>query len=498
VDLNGSWRSRIDRDEEGETQGWEHVSQRARQIGDMVGVNRKSSLAQSFVLGMMLAIGGAASRAQSFPDVKPSPQQVAWQDLEVGAIFHFGPNTFLNQEWGDGSADPAVFNPSNFDPEQWMRAAKAAGIKYVVFVAKHHDGFCLWPTTKTQYSIKSLPWRAGTGDVVGDVAAAARKYGLKFGVYLSPWDRHDPSYKNSAAYDDYYLSLLTELVTNYGELTELWLDGAGSQGHVYNFDRYVENLRVYQPNTLIFADAALLKYGDIRWVGNEAGEASEENWNVLDLRGYLRYRPTEADTPLRKAHWFWHRDDEASLKSVGELVETYERTVGRGAQLMIGLAPDNRGLLPDADVKRLAEFGDALRAAYAPEKNLAARATNAPLYRNALDSDPDTFWSPTEGSHSAVIDLVFPAPISFDRAVTMEWLIDGQKIQKYALQIEDGATWKTVYEGTTIGHKKIDRFDRRTARRVRLNILTASSTPRIREFQLFDSSRTDSYSARKP
>lgn len=256
-----------------------------------------------------------------------------------------------------------------------MRAAKAAGIKYVVFVAKHHDGFCLWPTTKTQYSLKSIPWRAGKGDVLGDVAVAARKYGLKFGVYLSPWDRHDPSYKNSAAYDDYYLSLLRELVTNNGELTELWLDGAGSQGHVYDFDRYVDNLRVYQPNTLIFADAALLKYGDIRWVGNETGEASEENWNVLDLRRYLRYRPAEADTPLRKAHWFWHPDDEASLKSVEELVETYERTVGRGAHLMIGLAPDNRGLLPDADVKRLAELRDALRATYAPKKNLAARAT---------------------------------------------------------------------------------------------------------------------------
>src|SRR5580704_18645398 len=177
------------------------------------------------------------SFAQNFSDIKPSPQQVAWQDMEMGAIIHFGPNTFMDREWGDGTADPSVFNPSSVNPEQWMQAAKAAGIKYVVFVAKHHDGFCLWPTTKTQYSIKSLPWRAGTGDVVGDVAAAARKYGLKFGVYLSPWDRHDPSNKNSAAYDDYYLSLLTELVTNYGELTELWLDGAGSQGHVYNFDR---------------------------------------------------------------------------------------------------------------------------------------------------------------------------------------------------------------------------------------------------------------------
>lgn len=463
------------------------------------GMKRMSaSLGRALSLAILCLICGSVSHSQNFTDVKPSPQQVAWQDMEMGAIIHFGPNTFLNQEWGDGTADPSVFNPSDFDPEQWMRAAKVAGIKYIVFVAKHHDGFCLWPTAKTQYSLRSIPWRAGKGDVVGDVAAAAHKYGLKFGIYLSPWDRHDPSYRNSAAYDDYYLSLLNELVTNYGELTEFWLDGAGSEGHVYNFDRYVDNLRVYQPNTLIFADAALLKYGDIRWVGNESGEASEENWNVLDLRGYLRYRPAEADTPLRKEHWFWHPNDEASLKSLGELLGIYERTVGRGAQLMIGLAPDNRGLLPDADVKRLAEFGNALRAIYAPEKNLAARAANASFYRNALDSDPDTVWSPAQGSHSAMIDLVFPASISFDRAVTMEWLADGQRIQKYALQIENGTKWKTVYEGTTIGHKKIDRFDRIAARRVRLNILSASSTPRIREFQLFDGSQSDPYNSRKP
>jgi alpha-L-fucosidase len=426
------------------------------------------------------------SQGQNFADVKPSPRQVAWQDLEIGAIIHFGPNTFMDREWGDGTADPSVFNPSNVDPEQWMRAVKPAGIRYIVFVAKHHDGFCLWPTEKTTYSVKSSPWKGGKGDVVREVADAARKYGLKFGVYLSPWDRHEPTYKESASYDGYYLAQLTELASNYGELVEFWLDGAGSAGHVYDFDRYVDNLRVYQPNTLIFADTALLKYGDVRWVGNEAGNASEDNWNVLDLRGYLRYRPVEADTPLRKEHWFWHPDDEKSLKSVDELLDTYHMTVGRGAQLMIGLAPDNRGLLPDADVRRLQEFGDTVRRIYAPEKNLAARATNASTYHAVLDADPDTVWSPPEGSHAATIDLVFSRPISFDRAVTMEWLMDGQKVQNYAIQIMDGTKWKTIYLGTTIGHKKIDLFPRVSAQRVRLDILSAYATPRIRKFQLFD------------
>jgi alpha-L-fucosidase len=449
-------------------------------------MKKKSGFPQNASVCVLILLCTALSWSQSFTDVKPSPQQVAWQDLEIGAIIHFGPNTFMDREWGDGTADPSVFNPSTVDPEQWMRAAKAAGIKYVVFVAKHHDGFCLWPTEQNQYSVKSSPWKNGQGDLVGEVAAAAHKYGLKFGVYLSPWDRHEPAYKDNASYDRYYLALLNELVTRYGELTEFWLDGAGSAGHVYDFDHYVDNLRVYQPNALVFADAALLKYGDIRWVGNEAGNAQEDNWNVLDLHGYLRYRPAEADTPLRKEHWFWHPNDDQSLKSVDELLDTYHKTVGRGAQLMIGLAPDNRGLLPDSDVKRLKEFGEALASKYAPAKNLAARATNASAYRAALDSDPDTVWSPPEGSHSAVIDLVFAHPISFDCVLTMEWLVDGQKVQKYAIQVMEDAKWKTVYSGTTIGHKKIDLFQRTTARRVRLIILSASSTPRIREFQLFD------------
>jgi alpha-L-fucosidase len=449
-------------------------------------MNKTSQFHKAAFVCSMILLCAALSLAQNFTDVKPSPQQVAWQDLEIGAIIHFGPNTFLDREWGDGTADPSVFNPTNVDPEQWMRAAKSAGIKYIVFVAKHHDGFCLWPTAKSNYSIKSSPWKAGQGDLVREVAAAARKYGLKFGVYLSPWDRHEPTYKDSAAYDAYYLAQLNELATSYGELVEFWLDGAGSAGHVYDFDHYVDNLRVYQPNAMIFADAALLKYGDIRWVGNEDGGASEENWNVLDLRGYLRYRPAEADTPLRKEHWFWHPNDEASLKSISELLDTYDRTVGRGAQLMIGLAPDNRGLLPDADVIRLKDFGKALNSIYAPAKNLAARATNASAYHAALDSDPNTMWSPPEGSHAATIDLVFTRPISIDRAVTMEWLGDGQKVQKYAIQVMEGSKWKTVYSGTTIGHKKIDLFPRITTQHLRLNILSASSTPRIREFQLFD------------
>jgi alpha-L-fucosidase len=257
---------------------------------------------------------------------------------------------------------------------------------------------------------------------------------LKFGVYLSPWGRHEPSYSNSAEYDKYYSAELDELAQGYGDLQEFWLDGAGSADHVYNFPRIIEELRTYQPNTLVFADVALFDYGDIRWVGNEDGVIPYENWNVIDRHGYLRWRPVEADTPLRKNRWFWHPNDESSLKSLPELISTYEQAVGRGGQLVLGIAPDRRGLLPEADVQRLKELGAALRQRYG--NNLVAHHVKAtPELELALDGDPDTFWSAPSGSHHAVLEVNFATPITFDHALPMEWLTAGQHIQKYAVEI---------------------------------------------------------------
>ncbi len=402
----------------------------------------------------------------------------------MGAIIHFGPNTFLDREWGDGTADPKVFNPTQFDSDQWMQALQSAGIKYVIFVAKHHDGFCLWPTAQTDYSVKGSPWEDGRGDVVRRVEESARKYGLRFGVYLSPWDRHEPRYSNSTEYDKYYTAELDELAQGYGELEEFWLDGAGSAGHVYNFPHIIEELRTYQPNTLVFADMALFEYGDIRWVGNEDGVIPYENWNVIDRHGYLRWRPVEADTPLRKNHWFWHPDDESSLKSVPELVSTYEQTVGRGGQLVLGIAPDRRGLLPEADVQRLKEFGAALRKSYG--NNLAVKhARELPNEELALDSNPETFWSAPTGSHHAVLEVNFDRPITFDHTLIMEWLNAGQHVQRYSIEIYKDGKWIAVANGYAIGHKRIDHFAPVTASRVRLNILSSSSEAHIREFQIF-------------
>lgn len=255
---------------------------------------------------------------------------------------------------------------------------------------------------------------------------------------------------------------------------------------VYDFKKIIETLRTYQPDAVVFADTGLFEYGDARWVGNEAGVVDYENWNVIDRHGYRRWRPVESDTPLRNLHWFWHPNDEGSLKSLDKLLETYDKTVGRGAQLMLGLAPDNRGLLPDSDVKRLEELGAALRKR--AEANLAVHhLPTTPEAAAALDGDPDTFWSAPPGSHHGEIEVDFDHAVTFDHSSIMEWLNDGQRVEKYAIEVWNDAdrTWRKIAEGQAIGHKKIDRFAPVTAKRVRLNILSSTEDAHIREFQLF-------------
>lgn len=368
--------------------------------------------------------------AQNFADLRPSPQQLAWQELEIGVLIHFGPNTFMDVEWGDGTADPSVFDPKQLDADQWVRAAKAAGARYLILVAKHHDGFCLWPSRHTDYSVRRSPWKEGKGDVVREVEQACRRHGLGFGIYLSPWDRHDPRYADNKKYDDYYVAQLTELATQYGPLVEFWLDGAGSEGHVYDFVRYVRTMRTYQPNALLFASVDFMPYGDIRWVGNEDGFAQEENWNVIDSYGLLRWRPAEADTPLRHGHWFWHPNAEHRLKSLEALMDTYHKTVGRGAQLVLGLAPDRRGLLPEVDVKRLEEFGAELRR----------------IYGQPIAIGPHTL-------------LQIPPGKRVDRVVLAEDLTHGQMVRRFRVEARVGTAWKEVARGTTIGNKRILIFD---------------------------------------
>jgi len=426
--------------------------------------------------------------AQNFVGLKPTPQQLEWQDLEFGVIVHFGLNTFTNKEWGSGKVSPSVFNPTKFNPDQWVEAAKAAGAKYLVFVAKHHDGFCLFPTPLTKYSVASSPWENGKGDVVRAVEEACRRHGLKFGIYLSPWDRHEPFYSDNKAYDKFYEGLMQELLTRYGPIEEFWLDGAGSAGHVYDFKDYLHQLRVYQPNTLVFADVGFMKWGDIRWVGNEAGIAPQQNWDVIDRAGYLRWRPAECDTPLHKGHWFWHPNDAGTLKTLPELMKIYDDSIGHGCQLMLGIAPDEQGLLPALDAQRLREFGQEIHRIYA--HNLAPEGMSwsdvGGDAHAAFDNNPDTFWMAPPRTYRATLEVQFPKPVTFDRTVTMEWQNRGQNVEGYKVQAWVEGKWKTLHRGTSIGHKVIDIFPSTTSTRVRLNILGAAHTPAIREFQIYN------------
>jgi alpha-L-fucosidase len=451
----------------------------------------KNKWGLKIMLGAMLASSPAAIYAQNAVDIKPTPQQTEWQDLEFGVILHFSTNTFLDREWGDGTADPKVFNPTQFDPDQWMKAIKASGARYVVMVAKHHDGFCLWPTSQTEYSIKQSPWKNGKGDMVAEVAKAARANGLKFGVYLSPWDRHEPKYKDPAAYDKYYNAELEELASHYGDLVEFWLDGAGSTGRTYDFPKIIETLRTYQPNTIVFADTALFEYGDARWAGDETGKIEYQNWNVIDRHGFLRWRPVEVDTPLRKLHWFWHPHDEASLKTSDELIDSYENAVGHGGQWMLGVAPDNRGLLPDVDVARLHELGEILHKRYENDL-LKGHLPADENVAHALDGDTDTFWSAPVGSHASTLEVHMSKPITFNHALMMERLDEGQRVLKYSIDVWQAGQWKPVVTSFAIGHKKIDHFPAVTAQRIRLNIISSAGEAKIREFQLFSVGSSDS------
>ena len=435
----------------------------------------------------------AAASSQNFADVRPSPQQDRWQDLEMGAIIHFGTNTFLDREWGDGTASPSVFNPSHVDTDQWMEAAKSAGIRYVVQVAKHHDGFALWPTAQTDYSVKASPWLNGKGDLIRMASDSARKAGLLFGVYESPWDRHDPRYKDPAAYDAFYLAELVELAGNYGQLEEFWLDGAGSQGRSYDFDKIIQHLRTYQSNTLVFGDVDLYKFGDIRWVGTESGNVDFDVWNTVDRTGTLRWRPVEADTPLHRGQWFWHPNSDSTLKSLDELMSEYNATVGRGAQLMLGLTPNRTGVLPAADVKRLAEFGARLHAIYGNNLLLHHIALNANEQR-AVDGDLDTWWS-VGATLPASLTVTLGTPVRFDRFMTMERLQDGQHIEEYAIDIRSGSAWREVVHAHVIGHKKIDLLPTPvTANAVRLRVLSANGPVEIRDFGVY---RDDAATARE-
>jgi alpha-L-fucosidase len=455
----------------------------------------------------------------------PSPSQLAWHRAETNLFVHFGVNTFTGREWGDGRESPAIFNPQNLDCRQWARVAKEAGFVIGILTAKHHDGFCLWPTRTTDHSVKSSPWKNGGGDLVREFVEAFRAEGLKVGLYLSPWDRHEPCY-GSEAYNDFYCSQLTELLTQYGELHEVWFDGAcaeGPNGKVQRYDwpRYFALVRQLQPGAVTFGDGGT----DVRWVGNERGFAGETCWATVnptrvrfpgdsgiaqandarasvDKEVYLNegeapdgqaavvWSPAECDVSIRPG-WFYHAEEDSQVRSVDNLLDLYLQSVGRNGTLLLNIPPRPDGLFAEADVSAVIGFRKRLREVFA--RDLAAGAvvsasSEVPDHpaSHLIDGDPDTSWTPAAEQDHAVVELSLPAVTSVGLIVLGEAIRCGQRIAGHLVEVTDAeGNWRRVAEGTTIGNKRIHRFPAVETTRVRVTITKALATPALATIGLF-------------
>lgn len=463
-------------------------------------------------------------------NVIPSARQLAWQKLEFVAFIHFGMNTFMDQEWGKGTEDPRVFNPTDLDARQWVRAIKNAGMKLVIVTAKHHDGFCLWPSQYTDHSVKRSPWRGGKGDVVGDVAKACREMGLKFGVYLSPWDRHEKTYGDSPTYNKHFLNQLRELLTNYGELSEVWFDGANGEGpngkkQVYDWQSYYKLIRELQPKAVI-----AIMGPDVRWVGTESGYGRETEWSVVpdvtrDLRAIaaasqqenidrafvprdlmgedlgsrekiaaastLVWYPAETDVSIRPG-WFYHAGQDNLVKSPSKLVDIYYSSVGRNSVLLLNIPPDKRGRISEHDVKSLAGMRKILDQTF--RLNLAADArvtatSESPAHRApaVIDRNPDTYWTTAANDETATLEFDLKQEKTFDRAMLMENIAVGQRVESFRLEAFNDGAWKEFTRGTTIGYKRLLLFPVVTTQKVRLIIERSRTNPTISSFGLFKS-----------
>ncbi|GLX67521.1 alpha-L-fucosidase [Paenibacillus glycanilyticus] len=433
--------------------------------------------------------------------VVPSFRQLAWQETEFYAFIHFTVNTFTDREWGTGEESPGIFNPSELDARQWVKACQSAGMKGLILTCKHHDGFCLWPSQYTEHSVKSSPWKQGKGDVVKETAEACREAGLKFGIYVSPWDRHEASYGDSERYNRYFVNQLTELLEGYGELFCVWFDGACGEGpngkrQVYDWDAYYEVIRRLQPGAVISVCGP-----DVRWCGNEAGHTRLVEWSVVpaslqdnekiqansqqtdggefakrlgseeeDLGSrkvlaetdHVVWYPAETNTSIRPG-WFYHKHEDDKVKSVAELVDLYERTVGGNSTFLLNLPPDRRGLIHEQDISRLRELGLELKRRYG--SNLAS----------------DAVITATEGGESATLEMKWENRITFDRVMLQEQIREGQRIERFCLEWHDGADWNPFYEGQVIGYKKICRFDPVATDRIRIRVTESRGCPTLRE-----------------
>jgi len=435
----------------------------------------------------------------------PSKAQLAWHKMEFYLFVHFGPNTFTDKEWGEGTEPEDIFNPTNLDCRQWCRIAKAAGAKGIIITAKHHDGFCLWPSKYSTHTVRESKWKKGKGDVLKELSQACKQYGLKFGVYVSPWDRSHPKY-GTVAYNDVFVNMMKEIFTNYGPVWELWWDGANGEGpngkrQVYDWKRFENTVRRLSPNTVIFSDIG----PDIRWCGNEKGFVGETNWNFLDTAGFGRgigappidtlnqgnyngpnWMPAECDVSIRPG-WFYHSNQDQEVKSPEQLFSIYLKSVGRGANLLLNVPPDRRGLIANNDSAALIGFKD-LR-----DRNFKSNLLVASQFDVRFDQPGGSVSFNEKLNTFRITNFVdnpvsfnFKNPIELNCIVVGENTQLGQKIRRF--EILDGKNNSQLVTGTSIGQKRIMIFPRIKTSSIVIRVLEATSNIELNDigFYLID------------
>lgn len=460
------------------------------------------------MLPLLAATVMAIQRPDSLPPI-PSSRQMAWHGMERTIFCHFGPNTFTGQEWGSGKEPTAVFNPRKLDCRQWCRAFKAAGFKGVIITAKHHDGFCLWPSKLSTHTVAQSPWKQGKGDVLLELSRACRESGLKFGVYLSPWDRNHPAY-GTPEYNDVFKAMLREVLTHYGPVFEVWFDGANGEGpngkrQVYDWPAFVRVVRECQPNACIFSDAG----PDVRWVGNEDGYAGETNWNMIDRSKFEPGRadqkvlntglengpdwvPAECDVSIRPG-WFWRASEDSKVKSVEKLLDIWYGSVGRGANLLLNVPPNSDGLISDVDVRRLREFDGALKGEFAHEvtpssvspayltgRESIGEVKGHPL-SNLIDGKDSTYWT-QDGIEGIILQFDFSHPVSISRVALREPLTVGQSIASFQV-LRDR---RVCASGTTVGNRRIVRFQASPTRQLSIRITGFRGRPALSDVRFYE------------
>ncbi|GAQ78085.1 Alpha-L-fucosidase [Klebsormidium nitens] len=466
-------------------------------------VNIRKGLALGRTASYFAAAGG-----ESFPPAPlmpiPNARQLKWERGELSMFLHFGINTFHDVEVGSGMEDPASFNPTELNATQWAEAAKHAGFQFVVIVAKHPDGFCNWPSKYTTHSVAASPFRGGKGDVVREVSDAAREVGIGFGLYLAPWDKHEPTYGNTRLYNEYYMGQLTEIMSEYGPVEYIFYDGAkeGGPEMQYHFDQIFALNHELQPTCSIFSDNG----PDVRWVGNEAGWAGTTNWATIDrskvpigggytMPAYLAsgeegapdWAPAECETTNRYNQWFWHTD--GVVRTVPEMVAIYFATVGRNCHLCMNVPPDRRGLIPDEDLAQLRGFRATLDEIFDTDLSEGANVSASSVRggggnpdfapRNVLDADPETYWATDDEVADGYVELELPEERKFNVIRLQEPIFLGQRIAAHTVDIWNGATesWETVVRETTIGNKRLHLIKPVSTKKVRLVILRSRACP---------------------